>query len=363
MVASDPAQAKTDGYPCPQCSAPTAFKPGTHELACDHCGELVTIPPADAPIITYDLYAKDTIAAVAASRLANGAREVQCKTCGARAISTRQAERCAFCDSPIVVEVDHDPKAIPPGGLLPFELDRRAAGDSFQRWLRSRWFAPRDLIRRAERDGLDGVYLPYWTYDADTTTAYRGERGEHYYETETYTENGETKTREVRRTRWYPASGTVAVEFEDVLVCGSPSLPEKLVEKLEPWDLVLLRAFDGRYLAGFQAERYRVDAVESFKTAGARMEPEIRHTIKRDIGGDEQRIAHMDVSYDDVGFRHLLLPLWVTAFRYNDKLFHVTVNARTGEVAGERPWSAIKIALLVAVLAAITVAIILLTRK
>jgi hypothetical protein len=352
-----------EGYPCTQCGAPTSYKPSADGLSCDHCGSLAPIETSGAQIITYDLYGKTAFEAVAASNISSGAREVRCKTCGASWISSNRAERCAFCDSPIVDEAETAAAVIPPGGLLPFVLDRKAAAEKFAVWLRSRWFAPRDLAKRADREALDGVYLPYWTYDAETTTDYRGERGDYYYETEWYTENGEQKTREVRRTRWWPCSGTVGMSFDDVLVCGSQALPAKLVEKLEPWDLPELVSFDGRYLAGFLAERYRVDVHKGFEVAGARMEPDIRTAIRRDIGGDEQRIGGMTVNYDRVGFRHLLLPLWLTAFRYKDRVFHVTVNARTGDVAGERPYSALKIILLVLLIVAAIAAIVLFVRR
>jgi hypothetical protein len=264
----------------------------------------------------------------------------------------------------MIVEVDEQDRTIPPGGLLPFVVDRKAAGERFKKWLSSRWFAPRHLVNRAERDALDGVYLPYWTYDALIHTHYSGERGEYYYETETYTENGETKTREVRKTRWHSVSGSVDLAFADVLICGSASLPEPLLEKLEPWDLPALRAFDGRYLAGFVAEKYRIDPEAGFATASERMQPKIRRAVERDIGGDEQRISSMKNVPMQVGFRHLLLPLWLTAFRFKHTLFHVTVNARTGEVAGERPWSALKILALVLVIAAIIAGIVFVaTRK
>lgn len=362
-AASAPAQAKIDGYPCPQCGAPTAFKPGTHDLWCDHCDTRVTIARSTTPILTYDFYGKTSIAAVGAAQLVAGGREAVCKNCGARSVMTKQAQRCAFCDSPMVAEVESDAQTIPPGGVLPFMLERGKAGDNFARWLKSRWFAPGDLVKRARRDGLDGVYLPFWAYDAQTHTTYVGERGEHYWETETYTENGETKTREVQKTRWWPASGAVDVPFQDVLVCGSPSLPEPMIRKLEPWDLPNVVPFDGRYLAGFVAERYRIDQNDSFETAKVRMDPVIRRTIESDIGGDEQRILSKDVSYATVGFRHVMMPLWLTAFHYRDRVFHVMVNASTGEVQGERPWSALKITLFVLTIVAIIIAIVVLVKQ
>jgi len=45
-----------------------------------------------------------------------------------------------------------------------------------------------------------------------------------------------------------------------------------------------------------------------------------------------------------------LLPIWVTSYRFNEKVFQVLVNGQTGEVAGDRPWSVWKIVRLVALI-------------
>ncbi|MBP9204943.1 MAG: hypothetical protein KBG28_13310 [Kofleriaceae bacterium] len=263
-----------------------------------------------------------------------------------------------------MIELGRSEDSIVPTAVLPFAIPRDRAGSLFVAWLGKRWFAPSDLTRRAAREGLDGVYLPYWTYDSDTTTAYRGERGDYYYVSESYRDaQGNQRTRQVRRTRWSFASGTIYLEFDDVLVCATPSLPGPLVDKLEPWDLGSLRPFDGKYLAGFMAERYRVDLEAGFQRAEQRMEPRIRDAIRADIGGDEQRIGSMKVRHEHVTFKHVLLPLWLSAFRYRDRVFRVSINARTGEVSGERPWSWVKITLLVLAIVAAIVGIIWLAHR
>jgi hypothetical protein len=259
----------------------------------------------------------------------------------------------------MVVDVEKPDVLIAPESVLPFFVDKDTAGHKFQIWLRKRWFAPFDLIKRAKREGLDGVYLPYWTYDSDTSTRYTGQRGEHYYVTEHYTDSqGKRQSRRVRKTRWYSASGTVQVDFDDVLVCATPSLPVKIIDKLEPWDLPQLKPYDGKFLAGFIAERYRIDLEAGFQIAETKMEPRIRSAICSDIGGDEQRIFSMNVRHANTTFKHVLLPLWMSSFRYGNKVYRVTVNARTGEVAGERPWSVFKIVALIVLIAAIIIGII-----
>src|SRR5690606_19059736 len=109
-------------------------------------------------------------------------------------------------------------------------------------------------------------------------------------------------------------------------------------------DLRELKTFDAAYLSGFVAQSYQMNLPQGFEVAKRKMDPAIRRKICADIGGDHQRIATVNTQYDHVTFKHLLLPIWLASYRYHNKVYRFLVNARTGEVQGERPWSVWKIA-------------------
>src|SRR5690606_1805668 len=136
----------------------------------------------------------------------------------------------------------------------------------------------------------------------------------------------QTATRRVKRTRWRWASGQVSNEFDDVLVLASTSLPVKHAEELEPWDLENLTTFREEYLSGFRAESYHVELDKGFDRAKQIMDEAIRATIRRDIGGDHQRIHSVQSQYDDITFKHILLPIWISAYRFQDRTFRFLVN-------------------------------------
>jgi hypothetical protein len=281
------------------------------------------------------------------------AMTVHCDACGAETTlpPNETAGRCPFCASPVVVGQAQSHRLIKPRSLLPFHVSKQQAMEAFGRWIHGLWFAPNALRRSYQKAAINGVYLPAWTYDADTESDYTGQRGEDYWDTESYTVtiNGrrERRTRQVRKTRWYPASGRVWNKFDDVLVIASDSLPRKYTEALEPWDLRALQPYQEEFLAGFVAESYRVDLQQGFGFAQQQMEGPIHASIRRDIGGDHQRIHSVDTRYYDITFKHILLPVWISAYHYQQKTFRFLVNARTGEVQGERPYSWIKITLFV----------------
>ena len=357
----------SDELKCTGCGAILKFKPGTHHLTCTHCGAENIIEQSTEIIEEVDFekfistqYEKEEKIEVVS---------VKCPACGA-AITLEPnvtSDQCPYCSSNIVVESGSTSTVLKPKSLLPFAVDKQKATDSFKTWIHKLWFAPSDLKQKAAKGKLDGIYIPYWTYDANTGTYYTGARGTYYYVTETYTttENGQTvtRTRQVRRTRWTSTSGHVSNTFDDILVIASKSLPEKYTQKLEPWHLKDLVPYNDKYLSGFRSESYQVDIVEGLGMAKEQMVPVIRTTIHRDIGGDEQRIYTMNTSYNNITFKHILLPIWISSYRYKDKLYRFLINGQTGEVQGERPYSTIKIILAVlAVIAVIALVIILVNQ-
>ncbi|WP_439816685.1 hypothetical protein [Zavarzinia sp. CC-PAN008] len=350
-------QAGDRQFPCEQCGAKLVFKPGTGTLTCMYCGHQNHIPvdavQVQAAIQELDL--EEALRADAGAQPTVTRDVVKCQTCAAEFTLDAKvtASECPFCGSPIVRAETQRIAILQPRAVLPFKVDKKEAVGHFRKWLGSLWFAPSKLARFAREDGgLAGMYVPYWTYDAATISHYTGQRGDDYTVSVPYTttENGQTvtRTRTETRTRWTSVSGRVDRDFDDVLVLASDSLPYKQTDALEPWDLENLVPYDESYLSGFRAERYHVDLGQGFTVAKGKMEEVIRGDVRRDIGGDKQRIDTLATQHNDVTYKHILLPVWLAAYRFQDKVYRFVVNARTGEVQGERPWSWIKIGLAVA---------------
>lgn len=354
-------------FPCKECGAELRFEPGADALKCPYCGTLNEIEQAEVAVEELDF--EHAVAQLKADGETYEVVVIRCSNCGAETTFDPNitSDMCAFCGTPHVLEKGST-RLIKPQALLAFKITDREARDRFKDWLHDLWFAPNDVKDYARREGgLSGMYLPHWTYDAETTTRYTGQRGEHYYVTETYTtvENGKSvqRTRQVQKTRWYPASGTVYNSFDDVLIVASESLPRNYMQKLEPWDLEEVVPYTEAYLSGFRTESYTVDLEAGFGLACSRMQPTIDSSIHSDIGGDTQRILSKNTNYDDVTFKHLLLPVWISAYRYRDKVYRFLVNARTGAVTGERPWSWVKITLAILAVIAVIAIIIFITQQ
>ena len=339
-------------FPCEQCGATLAYRIGSDSLECRHCGHLNRIETVAAVIEELDLHAALRELQTAPTVAAEEAR-ISCPNCAASFSleSHVHAGDCPFCGTTVVTGTGRA-RPIKPRGLLPFAITASQAKQAYARWLETLWFAPSALKQYARSDeGLAGMYIPYWTYDSDTRTAYAGQRGDVYYVTERYStvRDGRrvTETRQVPKIRWTPVAGRTARHFDDVLVGATHTLPRKITDWLEPWDLEALVPYQEDWLSGFGSEVYQVDLDEGFIVARKIMDRLIRQDVRHVIGGDQQRITRLATTHSRTTFKHVLLPIWSAGYQYNGKTYRFVVNGRSGKVQGERPWSAWKIGLAV----------------
>ena len=345
---------KIHRYPCTACGADLVYEPKDGFLSCAHCGHKEAIPTTAEQVEERSFEQYLQIRPEQLDQLAANALEVQCQSCGATVTFTppEVARQCDFCGVQIVAQPKSADPILAPEGVLPFCITQPQASAGLRTWIASRWFAPSGLKHFAQPDAIHGVYLPFWTYDTNTTSHYTGERGEHYYVTESYTDTDSqgkqvTRTRQVRHTRWHSAAGTVTRWFDDILVPATTSLALNRLEALNPWDLTELRPYDPAFLSGFKAQRYQVDLAQGFERVKLVTANVIQGDVRRDIGGDEQRVHNVATHYSGITFKHLLLPVYAGAYRFGGKVYQIVVNGRTGEIQGDRPYSIFKITLFV----------------
>jgi DNA-directed RNA polymerase subunit RPC12/RpoP len=345
-------------FECTNCGGNLEFQPGAGSMACPYCGTTNELPNNAQPEIYEEL---DYRKAVADLESAAGTVEVQtvvCSGCGAEVTlepNTSTAE-CVYCGTQTVSK-GGSRKALKPQYILPFSIPRQEATRRFRKWIASRRFAPSALKQYARiSDPLKGIYYPFWTFDSSTRSEYRGQRGVFYTEQiRTTNREGKSVTRTVTKTRWYPARGTVTRDFDDVLVPASHSLEDDLIRKAQDYPLRELVAYDSQYLSGFHGETYSVEITDGFADAKTTMDGQIRVDVRRDIGGDTQRITSLHTVFSGVTFKYIVLPVYALKFKFRNRFFPVIINGVTGEVAGKRPFSWIKITLAALVAVAVIV--------
>lgn len=330
---------------CSACGANMVFNPQNGLLTCSYCGYAQAIETeGTVEEKSYEEFLRPE--AMQLQPMAIDAMQVGCASCGAIVNFTppETARECDFCGAKIVAQPKVADPLIAPEGVLPFRVTTPQANAALKSWISSRWFAPSKLKDFARPDKISSIYIPYWTYDAFSRTAYDGERGEHYYETVSYTENGEQKSRQVQHTNWYPASGAIERQFDDVSVPATKSLPQNYLDALEPWDFAELKSYEPAFLSGHKAQTYQIALPQGFERFKQIATGVILSDVCQDIGGDQQRVHHVSTDFSGITFKHLLLPVYAGAYQFGGKTFQIVVNGRTGEVQGARPYSWLKIA-------------------
>jgi predicted RNA-binding Zn-ribbon protein involved in translation (DUF1610 family) len=333
---------------CANCGAELKFKPGSNQLKCEYCGYEEFIEQAKSSFEELEL--QHYLKVVGDNAYTETIDLLHCKNCGANqhVEENYKSLSCIYCSEPLIREDVEKEGWILPGALVPFQIDAKRAREIFKNWVNSLWFAPNNLKKAAlDPNALHGVYIPHWTFDANLFANYQGQRGDYYYVTETYrTKNGK-QTRQVRKTRWSNASGSVSGFIDDILINASLKKQKDLPGKVSYWDLKELVPFNSKYLSGFVTEKYTISLKDGHHQSFQEAKNIAYNWIRQDIGGDTQRIDNANIKLSDETFKHILVPVYISSYRYGAKDFHFYVNGQTSTISGLRPYSFWKIFFLV----------------
>jgi len=340
-------------FPCPKCGGELEWDPSHQEMHCPYCGSLIPVPAQPG----FHAEEHDLLAFLQQHPKAEGygvtLEQLSCKQCGA-AIQVPPGRRdltCPFCASSYVLEATAPvPNVIQPESLIPFRVDQKASQGRFKEWLGRGWFRPNDLKRLGSLQRIVGLYLPFFTFDADASSAWTALAGYYYYVTEQVevtNDRGETRweSRQVQKVRWEPASGSRRDRFDDVLVPAVQDDRMRLILRVYPFDMKGLVAYAAAYLAGFGILNADIALANVYQIAKGTMEADQVKRCSSDVPGDTQRDLHVNTTLSGQTFKHLLCPVWAGSFKYKGTVYPFVLNGQTGALYGEKPWSWIKITL------------------
>jgi rubredoxin len=343
-------------FSCPACGGEAQWNPAKKALVCPFCGatspaQVELNAKGEQVIVEHDLAA--ALRGIPDDQRGWQAKKVSVKCQSCQAISVfdpeRVGQRCDFCGSTALVPYEEIKEAFRPESLLPMKISETQVRESIRRWYGDRWFAPNALKRGALTDTVKGLYIPYWTFDAQVHAEWTAESGYYYYETETYRDgNGNTQTRQVQKVRWEFSSGALDHFFDDELVPASRGVQEEMLRKIEPFPTTTdLVPYNPGYLSGWVVERYQIDLVAAAQEARQEMDAELQRLCAAQVPGDTHRNLQVRANYSGQTFKHILTPIWLLTYNYGARNFQVVINGYTGVIAGKYPKSWIKITLAV----------------
>ncbi|MBO4580004.1 MAG: hypothetical protein J5715_07620 [Clostridiales bacterium] len=333
---------------CPNCAATVEYDPGTLSMTCPFCGYSRKLP---SPEETKDIEELDFESAKLRQSLDWGTskKSIVCKMCGGEAVydEAMTAGSCPFCGSTSVMPVDQDENIMAPGGVVPFEITNQKAEELFTKWLKGKLFAPNAAKQSCKAENFCGLYLPYWTYDTQTTSSYNAKLG---YERK-------DKEGKVVSVDWRTVRGIYDEFIDDEVVYASKKTNNPYINAVSTFDFAKLRNYSPEFIAGFAAERYTVGLDEGWETAKKSISQKLRANLTKQIRQryrpDRIGSLNMSTAFDKVTFKYILAPIWIANFKYNNQVFSFAINGQTGKISGKSPVSAIKVIIAILIVAAV----------
>ena len=342
-------------FSCPSCGGESQWNPAKKALVCPFCGtvspaQAELTPTGDQVIVEHDLVAAlrgipDDQRGWQADKVS-----VKCQSCQAISVfdAARLDQRCDFCGSSALVPYEEIKAAFRPESLLPMKLAEAQVRDAIRQWYATRWFAPNLLKTDALTDTAKGLYIPYWTFDAQVHADWTADSGYYYYETETFRNaNGQTETRQVQKVRWVPSSGSLDHFFDDELESASRGVHPEMLRRIEPFPTKELAPYNAGFLSGWVVERYQIDLIAAAKQAREDMDAKVERLCAGQVPGDTHRNLQVETDYSGQTFKHILVPIWLLTYNYGASNYQVVMNGYTGSIAANYPKSWIKITLAV----------------
>ena len=341
-------------YRCEACNGIMEFDAASQMLKCPNCDNQIPVFSDKDKVEIHDL----TLDAKRMHKPEEKAtKTMQCTGCGAtiEVAGNETAARCPYCDSTYVM-AEEQVSVLVPDGLLPFKVDKKDLGQRFSEWMKKKWLAPGELKNLYQRDQFQGMYIPYWSFDADADCMYTAMGGRH--RTVTYKDsNGETKTR--TETDWYHTSGRIRHDFRDVKVAASERFRKGLFKGIEPFEFEQLVPYSPDYFSGYMSENYSIGLDAGHRDAVKEMEINLTRMAEENVRRryDTVKDVRIRPHFSDETYKYVMLPIYATTYSYKDKKYTVLVNGQTGKFYGEYPKSPVKIAILVIIAIAIAAAI------
>ena len=314
QIFSERTEKETDKK-CPNCGATVVFDPATGGMHCEYCGYTCELPKADSE---NEICEMDFEAALHTESFNWGEqkKEVQCKQCGAVTVydALETAAVCPFCGSTSVMPASNE-NTIAPGAVCPFAITKDQAGESFTKWLKG------------------------------TTSNFTARAG---YDRTVKDKDGNRKT----VTDWRHVSGIYQKFFDDVTVMASKRQADSGVRACEPFDFSKLVPYSPQVVAGFIAERYSIGLKEGWESAQkniqSRLHSDISSYVRRHWNANRADSVRFSTLYSNITYKYLLVPTWISSFKYKDKVYQFAVNGQTGKVGGKAPVSVWRVLIAIA---------------
>lgn len=335
---------------CKSCGGQIRYNGQKQKLICRSCGSESDLDLSNIPIIETPYDGSDIPVPAWGEKKVSA----RCSQCGGNVDFDylMAADLCPYCQSSMILYEPKDKQT--PDAVIPFHVEEDRAGELIRKWINSKWFAPNKLKKFVRLNDPKGLFVPYWTFDANAYTDYTAEVGKDYtvQVPRTVTRDGKQVTEMVTetRTRWFTVSGDYSMSFDNMPVYASKRIPESFFSGVK-FDSNNVIPFLSELLSSRIAEKCSTSLHEGYEGAKQKfanaLESEISSSLLRRATIDHVRSVHINPTYSNVKYKRIIAPLWTMEYDYLGKKFNATINAQTGVVTGKYPISPVKVTLVV----------------
>ncbi|MDU1224810.1 ATP-binding protein [Varibaculum cambriense] len=259
----------------------------------------------------------------------------ECDSCGGEIIGSADmvSAKCPWCNNNFVATGQLVRTRVP-DRMIPFGMTKEQALAAFKKEASRLKLTP-NAFKHASVDDIQGVYIPYWLYDASVAgmAEFECERRKTWSDSEyTYTKHDV-----------YQVSRSGDISYLDVPVSGTSKVTNELTESIEPFDYSTSVGFSPAYLTGFMTNKYDVEAEEANPRALARMERSAKDVLRNSVTGYDNVILSNSVFEPAFGeLEYVFLPVWLLNVDFQGKNYNYAMNGQTGKFVGTFPVSNVK---------------------
>jgi len=319
---------------CSSCGGTLRYDIASYGLVCDFCGTVRRLhrPEEGAAIGEFDF-----ATALRGSNTGWGVTRglVTCKSCGAQLLcdSDQMSGMCPFCGSAVVLSAEDANCGVAPNAIIPFTLTKEQVAEKFYRWNKFAFWSPEKFRRGKVLGNLTPVYIPYWTFEADTVTTYTGRFGRN------------SGSGDHEKTTWYMRTGILEKHISDYHVCGSRKFfNDKRLNSVISFTDTEYIPYTPDTLSGMAAEIYTIGIDEAWTYArNVGLKKDIMESIRREERADYYSDPSFSTEFYNVKFRYVLVPAWLSGCRYGGKIYNVVASGTNGRGYCDRPVSIAKL--------------------
>ena len=346
---------------CPRCDGALEYNPSSDRMDCPYCGsnfdtaEVMEAQRTQDNVVRMQSPARSEFPvggnaygdmqpqAASGTTAVSGAENTMecniytCTACGAElAVNGVEASTfCAYCGQPTIVfsRVSHE---LMPKYILPFRIQKDQAVSGIREKLNKGFFVPNE-IKNFEVEKVRGIYIPYFLFDV------------YYYDWQRL--RGTVGSGKHKKTKYFIREAEC--DFKRLTCDASKQLNDESSQRLEPYDLRMLRPFEAGYLSGFYADKYDMTDQELTGVAVGRCKELFDKEMIDSVRANSVRIVQNNPRYEVKSAEYALLPAWFMTFRYKNEPFTMLVNGQTGKVVGAVPFNKAKLVSLFIIIAII----------